>query len=316
MSEPSYEVKIPNIMNPFTVEVNGNTYSFPAGTTQEVNQEVYDVIRNIESMVPTPNPRAGEPSFESLRDKPFYSETVMGDTLVVGIDPKYLPKGGFGYEYIGELLPESLCTFSEEMDMMHPLSSALGLKVGGSYTVTWNGTEYTCEGTTFDMDSVTCIAIGDANLYVTGEPSGEYPFLIFDIPAEMTAQIGMHAAVLGSDGSESAMVSVSGNVVSTIDPKFLPGGGVLLYADDSGCLYKSDVLSEENAVSMDEVLGYAKKGMTVVVTPYAVGERTDYQYAITIIKITTEEPNYARVLTGGDSYYHSKERVVNDAPPT
>lgn len=149
--EQTYEVKIPNIMNPFTVDVNGKSYSFPAGTTQVVNREVYDVICNIESMVPTPDHRAGEPKF-------------------------------------------------------------------------------------------------------------------------------------------------------------------LLYADDIGYLYKSDVISEENKVSMDEVLGYAKKGMTVVVTPYTFGESTDYYYATSISKVTYEEPNYAQVWTG-DSYYHSRERVVNDHPP-
>lgn len=282
MSEPSYEVKIPNIMNPFTVEVNGKTYSFPAGTTQMVNRAVYDVIRNIESMVPTPNPRAGEPSFESLRDRPFGESTeVLFDQRVefTEIEGKTLYTGKFPE------LPE----------------------VGKTYTVTYNGTVYNCAA--LDIDGMRFIG----NAVVADMDNTGEPFAIGVIKNGVEGDGVTDMFMFPLDGSTSATVKIEKTVIHTIDPKFLTG--VLLYADKSGYLYKSDVLSEENEVSMDEVLGYAKKGMTVVVTPYAIGERTDYHYATVIIKITTEEPNYARVLAGGDSYYHSKERVVNAAPP-
>lgn len=145
---------------------------------------------------------------------------AFGEKIVHKIDPKFLPEGGFGYDDSKELLPESTHTFTEEMDFMAPLRYSLGLKVGESYTVNWNGTEYSCVGVTFEMEGLTIVAIGDADVFTTGEPTGEYPFLIMDFPAEMVAEVGFHAAVMGLDGSESATVKVIEESIHTIDPKF------------------------------------------------------------------------------------------------
>lgn len=267
--EQNYEVKIPNIMNPFTVEVNGESYSFPAGTTQVVNQAVYDVIRNIESMVPTPNSRAGEPSFESLRDKPFGESTeVLFDQRVELVD--------------GETV----------MFYNLPISD------GDLVAVTIDGFKYEANA---HVDAT------GAEVFVNhgGEENPDF-FVITSTLAD-----DQHTVIFVPNKA-SATVKIEKPVIRTIDPKFLTG--VLLYADDHNYLFKSNVLSEENKVSMDELLGYAKKGMNVVVTPYAFGESANYYYAVSIIKITYEEPNYARVLAG-DAHYYSKERVFNDLGP-
>ena len=47
-------VNIPTTMDPFIVTVNGQTYSYPAGTQQEVPDAVADVIRNIDELSPVP----------------------------------------------------------------------------------------------------------------------------------------------------------------------------------------------------------------------------------------------------------------------
>lgn len=267
--EQNYEVKIPNIMNPFTVEVNGERYSFPAGTTQVVNQEVYDVIHNIESMVPTPNPRAGEPSFESLRDKPFGESTeVLFDQRVELAD--------------GEIvLPYNL-----------PISD------GDLVVVTIDGVKYEASAHVDATGAEVFVNAGNQehpDFFVITSTRADDPYTVIFVA-----------------NKESATVKIEKPVIRTIDPKFL--AGVLLYADDRGYLYKSNVLSEENKVSMDELLGYAKKGMTVVVTPYAFGESANYYYAASINKDTYEEPNYANVLAG-DSYYYSKEWVYSNSDP-
>ena len=178
------------------------------------------------------------------------------------------------------------------------------LEPGKTYRVTYNDVAYDCVANIGPSGEL-CY-LGNASIMGLDD-TGE-PFVVLVV--EEMGQVFGQIASINSD--TSATIRIEKTVIHPIDPKFLTG--VLLYADESGYLYKSDVLSEENEVSMDEVLGYAKKGMTVVVTPYAIGERTDYYYATVIIKITTEEPNYARVLVGSDSYYHSKERVVNAAP--
>lgn len=187
MSEPRYEVKIPNIMNPFTVEVNGNTYSFPAGTTQEVNQEVYDVIRNIESMVPTPNPRAGEPSFESLRDRPF------GESTEVVFDQRV------------EMLSEELM-----------IEGALPISDGDLVKVTWDGAEYECTAELVE-DSIGSIFFG--NPVFMGGTSNDVPF------GFATGQYAGNArlVIIAPDYvGQSVSIKIEGNVIHPIDPKFLP----------------------------------------------------------------------------------------------
>ena len=53
------KVKIPTSMDPFVVEVNGWKYEYPAGTEQEVPEEVAAVIENIEQMTPRPDGGSG-----------------------------------------------------------------------------------------------------------------------------------------------------------------------------------------------------------------------------------------------------------------
>lgn len=275
MAQEMFLRKIPEDMQPWECNVNGVKYVYPAGTEQNVPAEVAAIIDAYWENQEVDYPETGI-SFNDLRDRPFY------ESMEVVFDQRV------------ELANEG-----------YVLSEALAISDGDHVKVTWDGTEYECTAVQMQMDAdTTAVVVG--NIY--GE--GSAPFVIAVIPSAGMTQIVESSGFIGV-----IPVKIEKSVIHTIDPKFLPGGGVLLYADDNGYLHKSDVFSEENAVSMDEVLGYAKKGMTVVVTPYAIGERTDYQYAATIIKITTEEPNYARVFTGGSSYYHSKERVYNEAPP-
>lgn len=53
------KVMIPTSMDPFVVEVNGRKYEYPAGTEQEVPEEVAAVIENIEQMTPRPDGGSG-----------------------------------------------------------------------------------------------------------------------------------------------------------------------------------------------------------------------------------------------------------------
>ena len=53
------EVKIPENMSPFVVIVNGVEYSYPAGTTQMVPEEVAEVIGQHVEAMPKPVPNSG-----------------------------------------------------------------------------------------------------------------------------------------------------------------------------------------------------------------------------------------------------------------
>lgn len=59
MAPNEVEVKIPENMSPFVVIVNGVEYSYPAGTTQMVPEEVAEVIRQHVDAMPEPAPNSG-----------------------------------------------------------------------------------------------------------------------------------------------------------------------------------------------------------------------------------------------------------------
>ena len=120
-------VKIPKSMDPFYVEVNGEKYSYKAGTEQEVPLEVAAVIENIEGNTPKPDPRAGEPSFKSLRDRPFGPDdpVVLFDEHIVFDTDDDVPIGAF--------------TFPEM-----PAE-------GDVYTIYYNGLDYECKAVFHEM---------------------------------------------------------------------------------------------------------------------------------------------------------------------
>ena len=75
-------VMIPDCEKPtFHCEVNGKRYSYPAGTKQEVPDEVAGIIENHKMHKPQPAPLGGAFSWNDLADKPFGETTVKGDTL-------------------------------------------------------------------------------------------------------------------------------------------------------------------------------------------------------------------------------------------
>lgn len=79
-------ITIPTCANPFVVIVNGIKYTYPAGATVEVPDDVAEVIEQHEEAKPEPAPvlppySGGVKSWHDLEDKPFGEETVLGGTL-------------------------------------------------------------------------------------------------------------------------------------------------------------------------------------------------------------------------------------------
>ena len=77
------KVTIPTCANPFVVIVNGMKYTYPAGETVEVPDDVAAVIEQHHDAHNNPQPEPATPPYSSgakswndLEDKPFYDETV------------------------------------------------------------------------------------------------------------------------------------------------------------------------------------------------------------------------------------------------
>ena len=118
-------------------------------------------------------------------------------------------------------LPETVVDFVDgEAGLTEPI---VELVLGNEYTVTWNGTSYTCTAQLFeDLGSP---VLGNIGLMTEGVDTGE-PFVITAIPAEIIEAVGVALVLYSIDGSESATVSISqeSETVHTLDSKFLPGG--------------------------------------------------------------------------------------------
>lgn len=67
-------VTIPSCSSPFVVEVNGETYSYPAGETVEVPDEVAAVIKHHVDMQPEAEPYIGPVRWNDIGDRPFGKE--------------------------------------------------------------------------------------------------------------------------------------------------------------------------------------------------------------------------------------------------
>lgn len=97
------------------------------------------------------------------------------------------------------------------------LEDSIGLVAGNSYTVIYDGEEYTCIGV--DLTSfmgTACVGLG--NLAEFGIESAEYPFIVLDAPGRI--EDGFCAAVRGS-GEATVSIVYEGETVHKLDNKYL-----------------------------------------------------------------------------------------------
>lgn len=148
----------------------------------------------------------------------------LGGKVTSPIDSKYLPEGHqFGTE-MGEILPETAVEFDPEVGQ-GVLANSIAVEVGKTYTVNWNGTKYVCTAVSFGVDGPAAATLGNVGAVSGGENTGE-PFVIMAIPDELAAAAGAGVAIITLDGSTSATVSIVGEIVNQIDPKYIPFGGI------------------------------------------------------------------------------------------
>ena len=98
MSQVMRTVKIPECMNPFYVEVNGHKYSYPAGTTQEVPEEVAAVIEAHEGN--HHHGRSGPVHNQSLNIQADWNVNDPGDLRFIKNKPSGGGNGGGGADLL------------------------------------------------------------------------------------------------------------------------------------------------------------------------------------------------------------------------
>ena len=129
-----------------------------------------------------------------------------------------------GYPYEGEGLVELLPMISYDIDAAGGddlmLPNSIGLVIGETYTVNWNGVDYTCEAIAYNESGIDLAFLGNTGFI--NESDNGIPFIILDIPAAYVPLVGFGAGIMTADGSTVFEISIShiGTVVTKIDPKY------------------------------------------------------------------------------------------------
>ena len=151
---------------------------------------------------------------------------------IIPIKTKYLPEHlQFGVEEgseVTEILPPTQMILGDEINegaamSMHILANAIeGVVVGQTYTVNYNGTDYTCDAKEFTMEGITVTLLGDLSLLLGTENTGE-PFGLMIVPPEQIATVGVGVILYSYDVATSVTLSISydGSKIIKLDNKYL-----------------------------------------------------------------------------------------------
>ena len=146
---------------------------------------------------------------------------VLNDSNI--IKQEHLPDG-FPYSEVAEILPSETIEIDPDAGMGY-IFTPFALTLGGEYTVTWNGTEYSCVGQEYDFEGIPTVALGNVGA-MTGGDMTEEPFVIINLDADIAAALGgVHGVVADLYGSASATIAISGTVITKIDATYIPDMG-------------------------------------------------------------------------------------------
>lgn len=277
MSQVMRTVKIPECMNPFYVEVNGHKYSYPAGTTQEVPEEVAAVIEAHEGV--HHHGYNGPVHNQSLNIRADWNVSDPGDLRFVRNRPCY--------EETEVLFDQTIEIGSTEGEPVYMMLQALPISVGDFLKVTFDGVAYEMEAFGFNGYA------GFGNSAIFGGEDNGIPFC----GATMGTEEAGETVILGAPGVHS--VKIEGIVVHPLDPKFIPdgiGGGVVIVKEADTQTYASAATyANMNAAEIAEAVFAGKsvyflEGTTLF--PFIFGYRFD-ELASGVMTATSMPDPYA-----------------------
>ena len=215
------KVTIPTCANPFVVIVNGIKYTYPAGETVEVPDDVAAVIEQHDEAHnnPAPDPAippysSGAKSWNDLTDKPFGDESVTiewdGDstgkvTLLGGVftkvsdlllEPSDLIGGTLVVMYYGEELEDTLTDENLE--------------------------DFRSQGLPLLICSIVDVGSSIEGVYIAYEP---FSTILGDVSITVT-EPGIYFVNSRSVGVDIYTKQLTYGSIKKLDPKFLPSGGV------------------------------------------------------------------------------------------
>lgn len=156
---------------------------------------------------------------------------IVGHTEVVHKLPdKFLPDGvpysesGFGEMPVTGQWREERDEDGNVNEAGYWIAAPIGLEVGKTYVVNWDGTDYEVTGQ--DMAAISGGEVAGVLLgnlaAMGGDDSGE-PFIILEIPAEFAAEMGVYGQIMSLDMSINIPFTIYCNneTIHKLDNKFL-----------------------------------------------------------------------------------------------
>lgn len=107
------------------------------------------------------------------------------------------------------ILPETELIQTDE-NMFGYTDAIIGVNIGETYTINYNGVPYECTALPFDMQGMAFTALGNNGFITSGEPDDSYPFVVLLVPQEAVEMLGMGMIVQVLDAPTSVTLSISG----------------------------------------------------------------------------------------------------------
>lgn len=298
----------------YYVSYNGTDYECVCGT-YELEGVSFAVLGNIGAM--TGGTDTGEP-FIVLVAPPEIAAQMGASGMLFGLDgitpatlsikgitevntpiaQKFLPKG---YPYFvpgGEVIfPETTVTVPSQGEYNIPL------KAGYSYTVNWNGVEYTSEASVYQTNYGPMVVIGNKELF--GGSSAEIPFTIAFAPTD--------TFISSDEGSGTATLSITqADSYLRMDERYLPRSVENTLAKAEEAVAKA----EEAAEAIDDK---ADKADPVFVGSISLGRETDETVGAGSIAVgkyvvaqgeTSQAFGYSATASGAYSHAEGRDAVA------
>ena len=217
-------VKIPDSSNPFVVKINNYEYSYKAGTTQSVPDEVAAVIAAHNSARPVPDESAGLISWNDLKDRPFYSTEVESEIV----------SGTFGFSY-----SSGYGQYTNELEIN------VDLVEGKKYKVVFDGVEYE---TVCQLFMGQYKYIGDPGLLNIDLGHSSFPFLYVRIMGN-----SIFGTLLTDETHDIVIKGVERDYVK-LPEYYLPDEKIILKSSTSGSAKKFKITVDDGGtISATEV---------------------------------------------------------------
>ena len=239
-----------------------------------------------------------------------------GGMIYHRIPDEYLPpKTHWVSEEEAEVLAETQPGDMTANEIFFNAELKLMPEVGGTYIVTYNGADYTCEGKDAYNESIR-VSLGNMSLEgSSAEDTGE-PFLLYVLSPGMAAQVGKALYLKVSNGTATDTIAIREPIgsVHKLDAKFQTiqsvngkTGKVVLTAKDVGALPVGNVTSVDQ---LAKAMGVADGGAYMF--PVNTSDGTTYKVTTSLIKAVSSRTTFCIYNVGPTSKSKTLRLNIND----